>query len=85
MVRGKFFVLSIKQNKPAGMKNYGDVGSEITLAAVGASEIEKSENNLFHKYTPSGEIKLTVDNPPAQEFFTLGKVVYVDFSEAPAE
>jgi hypothetical protein len=38
------------------------------------------ENERFHKYTPSGSIEITVDNPNVT--FELGKFYYVDFSEA---
>jgi hypothetical protein len=78
-VRGKFFVLSISKSSPQG------AGSTIRLGAVGASEKEKSENNLYHRYTPSGNVDMFVDNPAAEAFFSIGKTVYVDFSEAPAE
>jgi len=78
-VRGKFFVLGIEQQM------YNSSVVKIKLGAVSASDSEKSENTMFHKYTPSGTIELQIDNPPASEFFKLGKTVYVDFSEAPAE
>jgi hypothetical protein len=38
------------------------------------------ENDRFHKYTPSGSIKIIVDNPNIT--FEPGKVYYVDFTEA---
>jgi hypothetical protein len=38
------------------------------------------ENDRFHKYTPSGNISITVDNPNV--VFELGKFYYVDLSEA---
>ncbi len=41
------------------------------------------ENDRFHKYTPSGSIEITVDNPNVK--FELGKMYFVDFSEAPKE
>jgi len=40
------------------------------------------ENAKFHKYTPSGEISMTVDNPSASEQFEIGKSYYVDFTPA---
>lgn len=78
-VRGKFFVMGVKRHYQTG------TDCEITLGAVSASDKEASENNLYHKFTPSGEIRLQVNNPAAAEFFTLGKTVYVDFTEAPAQ
>lgn len=38
------------------------------------------ENERFHKYTPSGSLKIMVDNPNV--VFEPGKSYYVDFSEA---
>lgn len=49
----------------------------ITLRAVSADEIE--ENRRYHKYTPSGEINITIDNPPAAAIFKPGESYYVDF------
>lgn len=40
------------------------------------------ENKTFWKYTPAGQITLTISNPSASEMFVLGKEIYVDFSEA---
>lgn len=78
-VRGKFFVLAISKNGPKSQ------GSLIKLGAVSVSDQAKSENNMYHRYTPSGSIEMFVDNPGAEEFFSIGKTVYCDFSEAPAE
>lgn len=40
------------------------------------------ENQRFHRYTPSGSLEMTVDNPAASEFFVLGEAYYLDFSKA---
>lgn len=77
-VRGKSFVLGLQKMSKGP-------GTTIKLGAVSASDKERSENNIYHKHTPSGSIEMYVDNPHAEEFFTIGRVVYVDFSEAPAE
>lgn len=76
MVRGKFFVIGHE-------KWPGQDGTKIKLGAVSGSDKENQENVMFHKYTPSGTIEMFVNNPPAEAFFALGKVVYVDFTEAP--
>lgn len=78
-VRGKFFVMQVAKSHPQ------NPGTNIKFGAVSASDNEKSENNFFHKYTPSGTIEMFVDNPPVEKQFEIGKVFYVDFSEAPAE
>ncbi len=74
MVRAKFQVSSITKH------SYGPA-TTILLYAQCADSIE--ENKRFAKYTPSGRLELTVDNPPAQEFFELGKSYYLDFTEVP--
>lgn len=48
------------------------------FTAVTADEIP--ENERFHKYTPAGTVKITVDNPNVA--FTLGTNYYLDFVEA---
>ena len=40
---------------------------------------DTSENERFHKYTPSGTIEIYVDNPSVR--FELGKYYRVEFSE----
>ena len=82
MVRAKFKVTSITQyDSPAGSR-------DITMRPVFKSEAGKDgnqceENQIFGKYTPSGEIKMQIQNPTAAEQFTLGGFFYVDFTPAP--
>lgn len=52
-------------------------GNVILNAVTGGSE----ENETFWKYTPSGEIKLTIDNKEAFEAFEVGKEYYTNFQE----
>jgi hypothetical protein len=54
----------------------------VELSAVGADGIP--ENERYHRYTPSGSLKISVDNPPVLEMFrsSLGKAYYLDFSPA---
>lgn len=72
-VRAKFVVQSIT-------RLHGTPATNITLFPQCDNGIE--ENARFARYTPSGKVELTVDNPPAQEFFELGKAYYLDFSKA---
>lgn len=39
------------------------------------------ENKRFARYSPSGSISITVDNPAVK--FEVGKSYYIDFTEAP--
>jgi site-specific DNA-cytosine methylase len=41
------------------------------------------EDRRFSKATPSGEITMFVDNPPASDFLIEGGVFYVDFTAVP--
>jgi hypothetical protein len=72
MVRAKFKLSSIKQYE------YG--GKQFEFSAVYDDGIE--ENKRYAKATPSGSLLITVDNPPAAEFFEIGKSYYLDFSKA---
>lgn len=38
------------------------------------------ENKVFFKYTPSGQIDLSVINPDIVDTFKAGQELYVDFS-----
>ncbi|MGO4496417.1 hypothetical protein AB4114_11025 [Paenibacillus sp. 2RAB27] len=40
------------------------------------------ENKEFWKYTPAGQIQMSVDNEKAQDQFEVGKEYYVDFTPA---
>lgn len=69
-VRAKFKCLSV-QAFMNGLRNY-DFG------AVTDNTIP--ENQRFHKYTPAGSLKLTVDNPDVS--FTPGAEYYIDITPA---
>jgi hypothetical protein len=74
MVRGKFVLNSITNH------SWSPTAQTFNFGAVYDNTTE--ENKRFAKYTPSGTLSMTVDNPPAQEFFELGKSYYLDFSKA---
>jgi mannose-6-phosphate isomerase-like protein (cupin superfamily) len=40
-----------------------------------------SEDNTFAKYTPSGEVKLTINNPDLIGKIKPGQTYYVDFTQ----
>lgn len=62
----------------------------ITERAWGGKEIEFScqydqaipEDQRFQKATPSGSIRMQIDNPAALDQFHLGKSYYADFTPA---
>lgn len=72
MVRAKFMVSKIAK------QSWG--GSEITFYPQYDTTIE--EDRRFSKATPSGSLIISVDNPPAEAFFELGKQYYLDFTKA---
>ena len=41
------------------------------------------ENKQFFRWTPGGQISLSIINPSAAEQFEVGKEYYVDFTAAP--
>jgi hypothetical protein len=41
-------------------------------------------NESWSQYTPSGKMEMTVTNPAAAGFFTPGKTVFINFTEADA-
>lgn len=77
MVRGKFILQSITKHSC----NYS-TAQTFEFGAVCDNSTE--ENKKFAKYTPSGTLRMIVDNPPAQAFFELGKSYYLDFTEVPS-
>lgn len=50
------------------------------LTAVCADEVP--ENQRYHRYTPSGSIEISIDNPSAAAEFVPGKSYYLDFTLA---
>jgi hypothetical protein len=40
------------------------------------------EDRRFSEATPSGTIRMQVNNPAAHEFFNLGEAYYLDFTKA---
>lgn len=41
------------------------------------------EDQRFYKYTPSGHMQITVDNPNVQESYKLGNYYYFDSIQVP--
>lgn len=78
MVRAKCKVVTITKRTSAHGQAPMQESSEVELQPVyGAG------NENWSKYTPSGSIKLTINNPAALEEFNIGELYYVDFTPAP--
>ena len=58
---------------------------EIKLSAVcskGFGPEGESEDNTYARFTPSGEVRLTISNPALHGKFKPGQKFYLDFTEA---
>ena len=75
-VRAKFQCVGINQ-----MFGNPDGSAEVRLIPVYGSSSNPA-NAEWSKWTPSGEIKMLITNPPAIEAFELGKEYFVDFTPA---
>lgn len=60
---------------------YGRSETVKLVAVYGGST--NAEDNTFATASPSGSLKLVIDNPSAQGFFKPGKKYYIDIVEAP--
>jgi hypothetical protein len=78
MVRFKMIVTERKNM-------FNQWGGARPTTAVILSAVAGEENKTWAKYTPSGKIELSIDNPDAYAYFELGKTYFVDFTEAPAK
>lgn len=73
MVRAKF-----KLNTK--LERAGTTNVEMTFSAVCLEDKDNvEENRRYHKYSPNGELKITVDNPSVTSKFLLGEYYYLDF------
>lgn len=70
-VRAKFLCQHVTQ--------FNGGSKEVRLTPItGTSE----EDKAFWQYTPSGELRMQIDNPPAAAMFEPGQAYYVDFTPA---
>lgn len=65
------------------VEDYGQ-SKKVKFTAVCSAPGEIGENERFTRYTPSGEMWMTVDNPAASEQFVPGEFYYLDMTPAPA-
>lgn len=75
-IRAKFRVHSVEQ--------HSDEGQTVKLHPVYSGS---EENKSFSKWTPSGELSMSITNPAALGFFAEGQEYYLDITPAdpPAE
>jgi len=73
--------MSVRAKFSCDKKTLNDEQGEVLFRPVTTGS---PENKSFFKFTPGGEIKLTVVNPAALAQFEEGKCYYVDFTDADA-
>ena len=74
-VRAKFFVKQIINYHNGDPTS--DQAGEVVLGPV-----YDDDDNEWSKWTPQGEIKMTITNPAALDAFELGGQYFVDFTPA---
>ncbi len=52
-------------------------------ASVKLTAVHGADNRTWSKWTPSGDLRLSITNPTATEQFKPGACLFIDFSEAP--
>lgn len=75
-----------------GVQEFKDASGNVTQESLILYPVGKStgyppdgsdEDNTFAKYTPSGELRLTIQNPALIGKLPIGSRFYVDFTPAP--
>lgn len=65
--------------KVGSVTDFANNNNEVKMTpVVGGSD----ENKSFSQYTPSGDIRLMINNPDTIGFFVAGQEYYVTFSKA---
>lgn len=78
-VRAKFHLVEITLTPSTDVDNDSPVAALRFMAARG------KDNESWSKWTPSGELRMTITNPAAAAAFELGQHYYLDFTKAPAK
>jgi hypothetical protein len=76
-VRAKFTLISVKE--------WGGEGRELEFMTAYSPEVP--EDQRFSKASPSGSMRIMIDNPAAIAFFTgkIGKAFYLDMIDVPPD
>ncbi|RUV98337.1 hypothetical protein EOA88_00420 [Mesorhizobium sp. M5C.F.Ca.IN.020.14.1.1] len=80
-VRAMFYVKEINHR---ATPNPGEVNAEIKMAAAFGTYLRglPEGNKDWSKWTPSGELSITITNPAAIEQFEIGEVYGLSFEKA---
>jgi hypothetical protein len=76
-MRAKFFIQSITKTASAETLEM----LPVTPGKFGPSG--ESEDNTYARWSPSGNLRLTITNPDLIGTFTPGEAYYLDFTKAP--
>jgi len=79
MFRAKVYVESVREYSQA--PGYPSSQKEVIFKPVSASDV--AEDQHFSKWTPNGELKLSINNPLVLDQIQPGKLFYVDFTDVP--
>ncbi len=83
MVRAKFKLGTIHREEYGWPQPDGTMKTQVdTYLHFDAVSDQKPENQAFTKATPSGTLKMKVDNPDALAQFEAGRHYFLDFSPA---
>lgn len=80
-MRAKMYVEKVVRHQAAP----GQSCEEVHFRCVSDSKYGpngESEDNTFARYSPSGELRITITNPALAGAFTPGEKTYVDFTPA---
>ena len=79
--RAMFYVTEINHRATA---TPGDVNAQIKMAAAFGTYLKglAEGNKDWSKYTPTGELSITITNPAAIEQFEIGEVYEMTFEKA---
>jgi hypothetical protein len=75
-VRAKFFVTDIQLPPTPGSEPYAVVFMQPVFGTYGDGKVNES----WSKYTPSGQLQMSITNPAAIDKFEKGKAYYIDFT-----
>jgi len=80
-MRAKFIVNEVSDVSYRG----GSSCQKLTMAPVTDTHYKgdgENEDNTFARYTPSGEIRLSITNPNLKGEIEAGDIFYIDFIKA---
>ncbi len=71
--------------KVSNIEKQGETSIVLSMSAVTEAPYDaegNSEDNSFARYTPNGDLKMTINNPALLDKFQVGEKYYLDFTKA---